>query len=127
MMLKGERGFTLLEVVVSVALLLVALVPLVDYLSLSGRWVSSSRADLTALELAQGKLEEIKKKPFTEVQAEPADPQGAPLPFGDNPSFSYRVAVQQVSRYLKTVTVTVFYQDAGGYREMSLTADKGWR
>lgn len=126
-MRKLERGFTLLEVVVSVAILAIALVPLVDYLVSAARWTASSKEDLKALALAQGKIEEIKKKPFEEVQNEPRDPQEPPITFAENPSFSYRLSVQEISRYLKTVTVTVFYEDKSGPKEISLTADKGWR
>lgn len=127
LMLKNEGGFTLLEVVVSVALLLVALVPLVDYFIVASRWSASSEEDLIALALAQGKIEEIKKRPFGEVRDEPGNPQDPPVAFAENPSFSYRLSVQKVGRYLKTVTVTVYYEDGSGRREMSLTADKGWR
>jgi len=102
-------------------------VPLVDYLVLATRWSASSQEDVTALMLAQGKIEEIKKKPFEEVRNEPGNPQDPPITFIENPSFSYRVSVQEAGRYLKTVTVTVFYEDVSGPREMSLTADKGWR
>lgn len=116
-----------MEVVVSVAILLVALVPLVDYLIVAARWSASSREDIIALALVQGKIEEIKKRPFEEVRDEPSNPQDPPVTFTENPSFSYRVSVQEVNRYLKTVTVTVYYEDVSGHREVSLTADKGWR
>ncbi|MGI9953178.1 prepilin-type N-terminal cleavage/methylation domain-containing protein [Moorellaceae bacterium AZ2] len=126
-MLKNEGGFTLIEVVVSVVILVVAVVPLVDYLIVTARWSASSEEDLIALALAQGKIEEIKKRPFEEVRDEPDSPLDPPVAFVENPSFSYRLSVQESGRYLKTVTVTVYYEDAGGSRQVSLTADKGWR
>lgn len=126
-MFEREQGFTLLEVVVSVAILFLALVPMMDLFSLSTRWADSSRQDLMALALAQGKIEEIKKASFEEVVDAPGDPGAPPVPFPGNPSFSYRLSVQKISRCLKTVSVTVYYETVKGQRELTLTADKSWR
>ncbi|KUK11814.1 MAG: Uncharacterized protein XD51_1266 [Moorella sp. 60_41] len=126
-MLKNQAGFSLLEVVVSVFLLAVALVPLVDYLVKGSGWTASSREHLAALALAQGKIEEIKGRPFGEVGDEPQEPGDPPLTFAENPSFSYRVTVDRTGPYLKTVTVTVYFEDFRGSGQVSLTAEKGWR
>ncbi|MBE3581369.1 MAG: type II secretion system protein [Thermoanaerobacteraceae bacterium] len=126
-MLKSQDGFTLLEVVVGVVILAVALVPLVDYLVVSSRWSASSEEELVALALAQGKIEEIKGRPLSEVRDEPENPGDPPLAFPENPSFRYRLTVDESGRYLKTVIVTVYYEDSWGSRQMSLTAEKGWR
>jgi type II secretory pathway pseudopilin PulG len=55
----GQRGFTLLEVVIGIAMLLMLIVSAIGAITLLDRASRSQAEDTTALEIAQGKLEEF--------------------------------------------------------------------
>ncbi len=123
----GERAFTLVEVLIAAAVVAVALVPLFGLFVHGTRWTADSRHLITAVNLAQNKLEELKNARFEDISTRP-DPGAPPLQFQEDSTYSYRVDVASTGPNLKTVTVTVYYETASGPRTVSLTMDRGrWR
>lgn len=117
----GERAFTLVEALIAAAVVAVALVPLFGLFVHGTRWTADSRHLITAVNLAQNKLEELKNARFEDVGA-------PPLQFQEDSTYSYRVDVASTGPNLKTVTVTVYYETASGPKTVSLTMDRGrWR
>lgn len=115
-----EEGFTLLELMIAVLLLGLVLVPMLDLFSMSGKISTISWFELTAANLAQSKLEEIKDLPFNSVTSNSGN-------FLDKTDYSYEVTVipdPEYPAYLKIITATVHYSDPGGNKSVSLTMEK---
>jgi len=127
----GNSGFTLTEVSIAVLVLVAAIVPLMTAFVYGARWTAESRDLITAVNLAQGKLEELKNRTYANLEAgEPTDPNQPPRSFTGYPGYAYRVAVTEIDvsgdgkNDLKTVTVAV-YETATGREVVSLTMDRG--
>lgn len=106
---KNNRGFTLLEVMVSVALIAVALVTLLGSQSQSVSFANSAKFETMAALLAQAKMSEI----TTQGNDFLFDDRGD---FGDDfPGYTWESSVSDVSiegidniaDYLKQVDITV--------------------
>ncbi|MDN5346866.1 MAG: hypothetical protein PWP65_430 [Clostridia bacterium] len=130
-----NSGFTLIEVLIAVLVLVAAIVPLMTAFIHGTRWTAESRDLITAVNLAQGKLEELKNRPYVNLEAgEPTDPNQPPRSFTGYPRYAYGVAVSLIAvpeganaKNVKTVTVAV-YDTATGREVVSLTMDKGdWK
>ncbi|ADL08654.1 type IV pilus modification PilV family protein [Thermosediminibacter oceani] len=125
----NNGGFTLVEVLIATLVLVAAIVPLMNAFIHGARWTAESRDLITALNLAQGKLEELKNKPYASLEAgEPTDPDQPPRPFTGYPEYTYRISVfENDKKNLKTITIKIY--DAATSREiLSLTMDRGdWR
>lgn len=132
---KDGRGFTLVEVLIAAVILAAVVIPLMASFINATRWTAEAQALLTAANLAQGKLEEVKNRRYDQVLNEPDDPSKPPVPFADYPGYAYRINVSEytrddhpyLKRHLKTVTATVYYETPGGQKTVSLTMDKGDR
>lgn len=125
----GERGFTLVEVLIAILILSIALVSVVGTAVLQGGIAASlptGQAAVTrgyyvstATMLAQERLEEVKRLQYTigpPAVNQIGDPPGPPATLGDEgfgsitgyPAFSRQVRVQNgPSANMRTVTVTV--------------------
>ncbi len=131
----GRGGFTLVEVLIAVLVLTVAIVPLMTAYIHGARWTAEARDLITAVNLAQGKLEELKNRAYHSLEAgEPTDPEGPPGSFPGHPEYVYRVAVFETDLSgdgepdVKTVTVAVYEAAHGADEVVSLTMDRGkWR
>lgn len=127
-MIIDQRGMTLMEVLVSLLILVLCAAPVSTGLLTCKKQVQSAEHKLTALQLAQGKLEELKNLDFREiVNTEP----GVYFP---EPHAEYRfvVAVAGDADYpeiLKIITVTVSYHESesAGTSSISITGAKAWR
>ncbi len=120
-MTRNDRGFTMIELLVAVVILSVALVPLLG-LFVQGRTVSSESWDqVTAVSLAQGKIEELKGMPFGALADE--GPTPFPEPFA---SLCYTTGIEKVEPGLVEITVTVV-SDATGEEISVLRARRGAR
>ncbi|MGB9868282.1 MAG: type IV pilus modification PilV family protein [Bacillota bacterium] len=127
-------GYTLVEVLLATVLLVAAVVPLMTALINGARWTVESRDIVVALNLAQGKLEELKNKPYAVLeQGEPLDPSSPAGSFAGYPDYAYRLEVSQIDvsgdgrRDVKTVKV-VIYHAATDRQVLALTMDKGdWK
>lgn len=117
--INSEKGLSMLEVMIAVLLLSVVLVPLIGMYGLSGRIAAEGQQADIATNLAQAKLEELKGSSFESLVS-----VNDPVVFAGYPDYSYTVEVQEESDYLKQVTVTVYYHQAGEEREVSLTTEK---
>lgn len=131
---KDKRGFTLVEVLIAAVILAAVMIPLMTSFINATRWTAEAKELLTAANLAQSKLEEMKNKPFRDVQNNPPNPGDPPVPFPGFSGYAYRITVLEypgndpdLTGHLKTVTATVFYSTPDGKKFVSLTAEKGDR
>ncbi|MCF6186206.1 MAG: prepilin-type N-terminal cleavage/methylation domain-containing protein [Desulfobulbaceae bacterium] len=87
---RSQRGFTLLEVMVSVAIIGIALVSLIGSQSQSVSIAASSRFETTASLLAQQKLTELALAGFDELRSTEGD-------FGDDfPGYRWEIEVRDL-------------------------------
>ena len=122
MSIKHEQGYSILEVIIASLILTVVLIPLVNMHAKIENLTASAEKNNTALFLAQGKIEELKAVPYDQVIV---------LPLGENrpvftgyENYSYMVEIDEGQYGLKTITVTVFYQEVGTERNVKLTAER---
>lgn len=110
---SGSSGFTLLEVMIAVALIAIALVTLIGAQAQSVSYATGSRFDATASLLAQWKLTEIGLQDFTRLIGEEGN-------FGkEYPHFSWKTEVGDLTEsetgikgsrgQLKTVDLTILF------------------
>lgn len=107
-MLGNNRGFTLVELLAAGVILMVALGPLLA-MFVHGRTVlETGWSDVTAVSLAQAKMEELKRKPWRALQDE--DPAPFPAPFDH---LSGAAAVKFCGSGPAEITVTVVENTTG--------------
>jgi prepilin-type N-terminal cleavage/methylation domain-containing protein len=107
-----RSGFTLLEVVVSLAIMAVGLVAVLEAFSAASRLSLQDEYITTATRLAQSKMEEVEKEPTITTGSQ----EGG---FGDEfPDYSWSVEIQDSPvDGLETVTVTVSWEGRGGQKD----------
>jgi Tfp pilus assembly protein PilV len=108
----------LLEVLVALMILTATLVPLLTVIGFGSQRIAVGQNEVTALNLAQAYLEEIKDRPAHLVTGVDR------TPVGGRPGYAYQVTVTEGAENLKTVTVTVWYPAPGGEKSVSLTTEK---
>jgi len=113
--LHGEGGFTLIEVLVSVAVLSILVAGLVSLLLEGAESARDGSWMMIAVNLAEGKVEELRRADFTSVTSTGA------TPFAGFPEFSWQAAVTDRSLVLKEVTVTVSWTNKGRIGSTSIT------
>jgi len=105
----SDKGFTLLEVMIAVALIAIALTTLLGSQSQSVSFANSAKFETMAALLAQGKMSEVVIQAADELASDSGD-------FGDDyPGYAWEVTVSDVfiegvdniSDYLKQVDLTV--------------------
>ena len=105
----GNKGFTLLEVMVAVALIAIALTTLLGSQSQSVSFANSAKFETMAALLAQSKMSELALRDADELSDDSGD-------FGDDyPGYAWDVTVSDISipgidaisDYLKQVDLTV--------------------
>ncbi|MBM3253700.1 MAG: prepilin-type N-terminal cleavage/methylation domain-containing protein [Candidatus Omnitrophica bacterium] len=99
-MLKGERGFTLIEIITALSILTIGILSLVSLLTVGLASFGTSQDITIATLKAQQKLEETKRNGVNNLPAPPALPGkgifSAPVQFSDNQRFSWQMAVSYV-------------------------------
>ena len=122
MIIKHNQGYSILEVIIASLILTVVLIPLVNMHAKIDNLTASAEKYNTALFLAQGKIEELKAVPYEQVSELP---QGEIRPvFTGYENYSYMVQIDEGQSGLKTITVTVFYQETGSERNVRLIAER---
>ena len=115
--LKSCAGFTLLEVIVAMAIMVTVLVSVYRLHSQSLSMTMASRFYIQAPQLAQQKLAELEAASLENTSQESGD-------FGENfPGYTWQVAVEgidsemlgEVSQDLKRIDLTVAYQNEFTY------------
>lgn len=108
-----RRGFALLELLVSVMILAACLVPVSACIVTIRENLQAAEREQVALQLAQGKLEEMIGQEYGTIEG---TSQSEPFP-PPHTGFSYSIRVTEDTDFssgLKYITVTVFYTTPGG-------------
>jgi len=119
---KKQHGFTLIEIVISLAILAMALPPLMRAFSLATSWQSSSQNETTAANLLKYKMSEIEIAGYPEETVEDEDE------FGEESRFRWASKIQETdTEGLRMVIITISWEERGAERSMSAStymADK---
>lgn len=109
-MLKDKRGMTLIEVILSIVVVAFCVLPVCNGLLFGKKQVEISEERITALELAQGKLEETISYNFDDLNN-----VNQAIHFNDPyRDYSYTVNVTHDADYpgkMKIISITVYYMD----------------
>ncbi|MGI6712973.1 MAG: type IV pilus modification PilV family protein [Bacillota bacterium] len=116
----NNRGFTLIEIVVSMLIITIALVPMMDMFYSSRDNYGRATETTIALNLAQGKMEELLGQNPVHISANST----SWLDFPYSGDYTYQVNVSEADLTLKLyqIDVRVRYQVAGKEQQISLSA-----
>jgi general secretion pathway protein I len=116
--MERNRGFTLLEVMIAVAIIGIALVAVLGSQSQSLSLASEAKFNTTAALLAQGKMAEIETESMENLSSDSGD-------FGEdfpNYHWEYTVSslsiagVEQALDFLRQIDLTVYWGDTDHYQ-----------
>ncbi|MGI6065458.1 MAG: type IV pilus modification PilV family protein [Bacillota bacterium] len=113
-----DHGFTLLEVVWAMVIIMIVLIPIISFFSGSRERYARSAQVTRAVNLAQEKMEElVSRNPEELCQVSPSWE-----PFGEYPEYRYRVEVTctDVELELYKIQVKVIFPVLGNEREIFL-------
>lgn len=117
------QGFTLIEVLVTLVVAAMILVPLMQVFYVNRAMTARVRAGDKALFLVQGKMEELKSLNFNGLNDEER------VPFEGEPGYFYAVSIFRENDHLKRIDVTVYYQSqaglSGAEKQLMLTGYRG--
>jgi Tfp pilus assembly protein PilV len=120
---RNEQGYSILDTMMAGLILVVVLIPLVNLQPKIVNLTASAEKYNTAIFLAQGKIEEMKAMPYDRLSGEL--PRGENrFPFNGYENYIYTLKIDDEQYGLKTITVTVFYQEARVERNISLIAER---
>lgn len=111
----SQPGFSLVELLLALLLIVIGLFPLLSALSTSLIAVSASKTNAQAANLAQTKMEEIKSQNFDAISAE------GKSQLVSYPAFKREVQVTNPQTNLKDVKVIIYWQS--GTAETSLNLE----
>jgi type II secretion system protein I len=111
----GEKGFTLVEIAVSIAILAIALPPLISAFTRSSIWQAQAENRTMALFLLKYKMAEIESQGFPELGEDEGE-------FGEDSRFGWQSVVEETeAEGLRKVTVIVHWQERGRERAIGAT------
>ncbi len=114
-----ERGFTLVEIVVTIAILGLSLPPLLNAFTSGARGQALTENRTTALYLLKYKMGEVEAEGFPEVRTEEGE-------FDGNDQYTWSITVSDIESEelegLRRITVSVFWQYRQKEKSMSLQA-----
>jgi type II secretion system protein I len=125
-MRKGSRGFTLVELMVALGVLVVSLIGLISVITYTTTQNEINRENMLAMRVAEGKIEEMRQYVVPEIfarysctswgQAQPLYPAGTPQPPGIFPGadFTASVAADPTYAKLRNVQATVTFPWVNG-------------
>jgi len=108
------NGFTMIELMVAVAILAMATLGILQAYSVSFMGMADARDRTVATNYAQEKMEDIKNNPFGEIVDDPANPDDPPVDIPGQTKFKRKVTVDDSIEDLKKVTTTVSWDDRNG-------------
>lgn len=126
-----DGGFSVVELIVALSILLITLVALMQLATTSNFMVSTSRQRSAMVNAAAGYLDRVRQEPFLNVGTPGGDPAGtltsvvttsAPYVITIEPSVSWGRPESTGSRLLKTVVLAVTSRTLTGGSEMRFTA-----
>ncbi len=115
----GNRGFTLIEIVIAVFLIVTALVGLTSTTVIAIKGNSFSKMMTTATTLAQDKMEELKNRSYTNISS------GGPEVVQTSYTRSWTVATDSPATNIKTIGVTVAWSWQGTSHSVVLNSMAG--
>jgi Tfp pilus assembly protein PilV len=116
---NDKRGFIFMEVVVAILIFGISVIPATMAMVAVSRQSEGAGKRFVALELAQGKFEEVSGNKYEEIAPEEKKIFAAPYD-----GYQYAVEVREddvYSGYLKNICVTVYYTEPGTGRERTVT------
>lgn len=120
--INSQKGFSLLEVLLSLLILSIILVPVIGLINTTQLFTSQSNNYNKALYLAGGKLEELKSYPFDMLTS-----INDKTKFVNETDYYYTLDIETESDYLKVVTVTVYFYHMKREKMLTLTMSKAKR
>lgn len=115
---RKKNGFTLVEVLVSLAIISIALVLLLELFNNSVKFSASSKAKYDALTIASTEIETLTSKPYSDVTSNTFTKV-----LGKN-SFTCEIIVTEVegmNGLLKNVDVTVSWIEKGSNKSVAIS------
>lgn len=113
----NEKGFTLIEILVSLAIIAVALPPLLRAFTHAAREQKLSANETTALYLLKYQMAQLELEGFPELGEEEGE-------FGEGSRYTWAYTVEEVTDLevedLRKITMTVNWQEEGREKSMSI-------
>jgi len=115
------NGFTMIELMVAVAILAMAILGILQAYSVSFMGMADARDRTVATNYAQKKMEDIKNGPFGEIVDDPANPDDPPADIPGT-KFKRKVTVaDEIANELKKVDTVISWNDRNSiYKEVKL-------
>ena len=112
--MRDRTGFTLVELLLALLLITAGLFPLLNLVSTSLFVAGNSQTMLSALNLAQAKMEDIKNTPFDSVitQAKSSVPGAS--------GYSQEVQVSNPETTLKDIKVIIYWKEKSAELNLNL-------
>jgi type IV pilus modification protein PilV len=101
---KGEQGFTMLEVLIGMALLLIGLLAVAQMQVMTTITNSTANQRTTAITLAQDQLETLRTRPYANIETPPLSDSSGIY------ARSWNVETNTPATNMKRVTVTVSWR-----------------